>query len=762
MHPPRPQRTAVFVDGVPWYPEGEGERSDGPRGESSWGMSSRRAEPPSSRVSRRAMHPAEASDDGAEEGEGEGQGGEGEQQQQPLLQSAAALHGSRHRGDLEAAGARGTRLPASQMRRKGRNRPNGHGKLSPFVALVFIFVVASVLALAGVVLSFPPVTSPDGDSGPRPAGPSPDNAPVVHSHEVVPRVARLRDSSEYVLSPHWDFDAPSTTREYHWTIVDANLNPDGVFRPMVLINNQFPGPLVECNEGDTLIVNIENRAVNSTSIHFHGLYQNGTNSMDGSVGITQCPIAPNSDFTYKFDVRGQSGTYWYHAHHSAQASDGLVGPVVIHSKDELEVQELRYATDRVVMVQDHYHNTTAELLMDYLQPDKENDEPVPDNALINGRGVRSCGDFPGFRCDSSSASKPVLDLSAGERHRLRFINVGAFAEFQIQIDEHPFYITEVDGTDVHPELFHRLNILPAQRYSIVVETNVTTGDAFWLRARMVSHCFTADNDRLEPELRGIVRYVSADTTTQAGEPKSRDWADSVEVTCRDLNTTALHPVKHMTPPPADDFVALRANFMIGSWRLSRGFFNDSTWHVNTTHPSLHRFLDAAPDAQTLGVPLSINDRIFARDTELVLQTTGIRTVDVSINNFDDGAHPFHLHGHKFFVVAQARSGYPPAAHEWPAYLEAHGGLPDNPLRRDTVTVEPYAWVVIRVVLDNAGLWALHCHNAWHADAGMVMQVLVRGDVVGDWRVGAEQRAMCERRGVDRGSRPDDGIWFGSF
>lgn len=31
---------------------------------------------------------------------------------------------------------------------------------------------------------------------------------------------------------------------------------------------------------------------NGTSLHFHGIRQNGTNYMDGTASVTQCPIAP--------------------------------------------------------------------------------------------------------------------------------------------------------------------------------------------------------------------------------------------------------------------------------------------------------------------------------------------------------------------------------------------------------------------------------------------------------------------------------------
>ncbi|KAG6028011.1 hypothetical protein E4U41_000792 [Claviceps citrina] len=425
------------------------------------------------------------------------------------------------------------------------------------------------------------------------------------------------------------------------------------------------------------------------------------------------------------------------------------------------------------MVQDHYHNTSSELLMDYLRPDMENNEPVPDNPLINGRGLRRCADFPGWDCDDTATSRPVFDLTAGQRHRLRLINVGAFAEFQLQVDQHAFYVTEVDGTDVRPAPFHRLNILPAQRYSIVLETNVTAHDAYWLRARMLTRCFATRNSRLEPELRAVVRYISPSTGALTRRPPtSTDWPDAAEVVCRDLDTSSLIPVQEVTPPPADDFVILRANFQIGDWALSRGFFNDSSWRPNATYPSLHRFLDASSSSLSnppITPAAAVNDKAFNRHHDLVLQTSGIRTLDISINNFDDGAHPFHLHGHKFFVMAQGQSGYPPpSAAALAAYLERENSSNSNssrnnsrnPLRRDTVTVEGYSWAVIRVVLDNPGLWSLHCHNLWHALSGMAMQVLARADEVRTWEVDPRWRDMCRRGGVSSGGRPDDAIWYG--
>ena len=129
--------------------------------------------------------------------------------------------------------------------------------------------------------------------------------------EAVKATSFRRPQSDYVLDPKWNFGAKSATRKYHFTVTDEEANPDGVYRQMILINGQFPGPMIECNEGDRLVIEIENQSVNATAFHWHGLFQNGSNWMDGTVGVTQCPIAPGSNFTYDFTIKGQHGTYWY-------------------------------------------------------------------------------------------------------------------------------------------------------------------------------------------------------------------------------------------------------------------------------------------------------------------------------------------------------------------------------------------------------------------------------------------------------------------
>lgn len=78
--------------------------------------------------------------------------------------------------------------------------------------------------------------------------------------------------------------------------------------------------------------------------------------------------------------------------------------------------------------------------------------------------------------------------------------------------------------------------------------------------------------------------------------------------------------------------------------------------------------------------------------QLIVRTEGIEVVDIVIRSDDDNPHPLHLHGYKFFVLGFGEGNYT--------------GQPlktKNPLRRDTVQIEAYNWMVLRFQADNPGV-----------------------------------------------------------
>jgi len=90
-------------------------------------------------------------------------------------------------------------------------------------------------------------------------------------------------------------------------------SPDGVSVPHILgVNGQFPGPTIEATEGDVLYINLKNninRKGNLTTLHWHGLFQNGTPFEDGPSMVTQCPIPYGKTQLYIIPLK-QHGTYW--------------------------------------------------------------------------------------------------------------------------------------------------------------------------------------------------------------------------------------------------------------------------------------------------------------------------------------------------------------------------------------------------------------------------------------------------------------------
>ena len=139
----------------------------------------------------------------------------------------------------------------------------------------------------------------------------------------------LTDSA---TNPYVDYPRTGVIRTFDFTISRGVIAPDGYQRPVLLVNGAFPGPLIEANWGDKIIVNVHNNITGPeepTSIHWHGFLQQGMPWEDGAPGVTQCPISPRKSLKYEF-VASLYGTAWYHAHYSAQYSAGVLGPIIVH------------------------------------------------------------------------------------------------------------------------------------------------------------------------------------------------------------------------------------------------------------------------------------------------------------------------------------------------------------------------------------------------------------------------------------------------
>ncbi|KAJ3300597.1 hypothetical protein HDU76_006050, partial [Blyttiomyces sp. JEL0837] len=138
---------------------------------------------------------------------------------------------------------------------------------------------------------------------------------------------------------------------------------------------------IEVNTGDTVVVKVTNGLAVPTSLHWHGMLQNGSYWFDGPTGATQCAIAPNETYTYKFSTAGQEGTYWWHGHCRTQYVDGLRGPFIIRNLKN-PINKL-YHNEQVIELTDWYHDQSEELLSWYLDGALPTSKPKPNPVMLN-------------------------------------------------------------------------------------------------------------------------------------------------------------------------------------------------------------------------------------------------------------------------------------------------------------------------------------------------------------------------------------------
>jgi hypothetical protein len=81
---------------------------------------------------------------------------------------------------------------------------------------------------------------------------------------------------------------------------------------------------------------------------------------------------------------------------------------------------------------------------------------------------------------------------------------------------------------------------------------------------------------------------------------------------------------------------------------------------------------------------------------------------------NSAAHPIHLHGHDFAILAQGTDPYNPKNSTL---------VLNNPPRRDVVLLPEGGHIVIAFKTDNPGAWLMHCHIARHASEGLALQIV---------------------------------------
>jgi FtsP/CotA-like multicopper oxidase with cupredoxin domain len=299
------------------------------------------------------------------------------------------------------------------------------------------------------------------------------------------------------------------------------------------------------------------------------------------------------------------------------------------------------------------------------------------------------------------------------------------------VDNHTLSVIEVDATMVDPLDVQRLEIAIAERYSFILTTDQEPAN-YWIRAQFNTFCFIAPNPILDPDVRGILSYTNSEA--EPNDEQSVDWTEALDTLCQDLNSSLLSPAVPMSAPPADVLYAIDFQFQIGDYALDLAYMNGTSWVVSTEVPTLNTVVPALRAGNETFNVTGVTPS-YGIPNQYIVDIPTNQVVDILLTNFDDGSHPFHLHGHVFWVLASSRDQYFP----WDSYGSENT---TNPVRRDTVVVDAYGWVLIRFVSDNPGMWAFHCHIAWHLAAGLMMQFQARNDLMKDWVLPEDVLGLC--------------------
>lgn len=523
--------------------------------------------------------------------------------------------------------------------------------------------------------------------------------------------------------------AAGKARHLRWEISNMFWSPDCEEKVVIGINGQFPGPTIRARAGDTVHVQLRNALhTEGVVIHWHGIRQIGTPWADGTAAISQCAINPEETFTYRFVV-DKPGTYFYHGHYGMQRAAGLYGSLVVDVA-EGEEEPFQYDGELNLLLSDWYHESIhTQMVALSSRPFRWIGEPQ--SLLINGRGQFNCSLAAAHtqgatnQCAATAANTQcapvVLPVQPNKTYRLRVASTTSLASLNLAIGNHKLTVVEADGNYVDPFVVDDIDLYSGDSYSVLLTTDQDTSSNYWVsvgvRGRLPKTAPALAVLNYRPNRASDLPALAPPVT-----PAWDDYGHSKAFTYRIRARAGTPP----PPPTAARRIELlnTQNRMDGRIRWSINNVSmvlPATPYLGSLKMGLKSTLAAARPAETFSREYDVtlpppNPNTTAGDNVYVLAHN--TTVDVLLQNANalsrnvSEVHPWHLHGHDFWVL-----GYGDGAYRGDAADEARLNLRDPPLR-NTAVIFPYGWTMLRFVADNPGVWAFHCHIEPHLHMGM--------------------------------------------
>ncbi|MBP2303872.1 multicopper oxidase domain-containing protein [Azospirillum melinis] len=466
--------------------------------------------------------------------------------------------------------------------------------------------------------------------------------------------------------------------------LDVNGKAAGVFG----IRQPGGTPGLSLDPGRRFVVDLANRAGEDAVIHWHG--QTPPYVQDGVIDTNRPAIRTGESVRYDFAPR--TGTHWMHSHHGMQEQLLMAAPLVVRSAEDLRADE----QEVTILLHDFTFRDPAELLASLGAPaggmahggHGQMDHGSMDHGAMN-HGAMNHGSMVGgamnhgsmehgqaghgsghgmsgmamdlndveydayLANDRTLADPELVRVERGGRVRLRIINGATSTAFHLDLGRLTGQVIAADGNPVQPVAGSRFAMSMGQRLDIrlIVPAEGGAFPILALREGAVQRT-------------GIILATpgaAVEKVAAAGETQTDPLDLSLE-----KQLVAVSPL------------AARAADLTRRMRLT-GSMAPYVWSLDGLTFGAHR-------------PLTVRQG---------------QRVELTFENASMMAHPMHLHGHHFQVVAI-------------------DGRPVAGAVRDTVLVPMMGSVTVAFNADNPGRWPLHCHNLLHMATGMMTEVVYEG------------------------------------
>ena len=442
----------------------------------------------------------------------------------------------------------------------------------------------------------------------------------------------------------------------------------------------LPGKEVRVKQGERVRVRVVNNLPDDTSIHWHGIRLN--NSMDGVPGATQKPIAPGGSFLYDF-VAPDAGTYMYHPHVGVQMDRGLYGPLIVEARDET----LAYDDEATLMLDDWLDGVsgTPEEQFRRLQKSGMNMGSAGGSGMGMGSSPSASGKFSG---PMAGRFTMLNGMHGGVSDLSGLANGMAGGMMDVGDVRYPYYVFNGRTAQAPFVVGGKAGSILRLRLANIASDTVFVVFVDGKPATIVA----ADGQRIEPvRTDGVVMGMGEryDLLVRMGAAPARIVAVPLGKKGRAVAMLRPDGTSAKAPPARAPVTMPR--------RVASYADMTSVAAAAAGKPDVEHQLDLGfkmPYTWTLGGTTA------AKGEDIRIERG--QHVRVTMRNYTMMPHPMHLHGHSFRPALD-------------------GGV--GPLK-DTILVAPHQEVAFDFLADNPGRWMFHCHNAYHAEAGMMRTIVV--------------------------------------